>query len=389
MGESLCRGVEARALLRVIHIVESLNRGAVENWLVRMLRHARHRGVEVDWTFYCTVGQPGVLDEEARSLGARVIHSPVPIGRKVQFVRGLRAAMRSGSYDVLHCHHDLLSAVYLLASVGMRLTRRIVHVHNADEDVLTPSRVKQRLLREPLRRVCLSMADRIVGNSGHSLDTFLAGRVRRVNRDIVHHYGVDPTRFERVLADRSACRRQLGLPEGVPILLFAGRVVPEKNPAFVVDVLAELRRLEPRAVAVFAGAGSEERAVRARAREHGLEQSVRLLGWRSDLPEVMSCCDWYILPHPEHRMEGFGIAVLEAQLAGLRMLLSCGVPDDPLLASARFRRLSLSAGPSAWAEAAKDLLTSAAPSRTAVLEELASSSMDMTRALDGLIRLHE
>lgn len=39
--------------LRILHIVESLDRGAVENWLIRMLGHARKRGIGVDWSFYC------------------------------------------------------------------------------------------------------------------------------------------------------------------------------------------------------------------------------------------------------------------------------------------------------------------------------------------------
>jgi glycosyltransferase involved in cell wall biosynthesis len=352
-----------------------------------MLWHARKRGIEIDWTFYCTLGQPGAMDEKARALHARVIHSPVPIVQKAEFVRALRMELRRGEYDVLHCHHDIVSAVYLLAASGMRLRRRIVHVHNADEAVLTPSHLKQRLYREPMRRVCLFMADRIVGISNHTLDTFLAGRTRRPERDSVHYYGVDPAPFENVAADRVGFRRQLGLPQDAFILLFGGRLVPEKNPVFVVDVLANLRCIDP-AVAVFAGAGSLEMEVLARARELGVEDSVRLLGWRNDLPEIMSCSDWFMLPHPEHPMEGFGLAVVEAQLAGLRMLLSCGVPDDPLLPTACFRHLPLSSGAEAWAIAALELLESPAPSRAAALAALRGSPMNMDQALDGLLALH-
>jgi glycosyltransferase involved in cell wall biosynthesis len=374
--------------LKVLHIIEKLERGAVETWLMRMLVHARKREIKVDWTFYCILEQPGVMDDTARALGARVVHSPVPIARKAKFVRTLRTELRRGDYDVLHCHHDIVSAVYLLAASGMKIRRRIVHVHNADEALLTPSRLKQRLYREPMRQVCLFMADRIVGISNHTLDTFLAGRARRPERDSVQYYGLDPTPFENVAADRVGFRRQLGLPQDAFILLFGGRLVPEKNPVFVVDVLANLRCIDPRAVAVFAGAGSLEMEVLARARELGVEDSVRLLGWRNDLPEIMSCSDWFMLPHPEHPMEGFGLAVVEAQLAGLRMLLSRGVPDDPLLPTACFRHLPLSNGAAAWAIAAVELLESPAPSRAAALAALRGSPMNMDQALDGLLALH-
>jgi len=360
----------------------------VENWLVRMLEHARRRGVEADWTFYGALGRPGMLDEKARSLGARVVHTPVPIAWKMAFVRALRAELRHGDYDILHCHHDMVSAIYLLAASGIPIRRRIVHIHNADEAVLTPSRFKQRLYREPMRRINLLMADRIVGISNHTLDTFLGGRARRPERDSVHYYGVDSAPFENVAADRAGFRRQWDLAEDALILLFGGRLVPEKNPLFAVDVLAALRSIEPRAVAVFAGTGAEEQNIWARARELGVEKSVRLLGWRDDLAEIMSSSDWFILPHPEHPMEGFGLAVVEAQLAGLRMLLSRGIADDPLLSTASFRRLPLSAGPEPWARAAMELLDGPAPSRACALAALRESPMNMDRALEGLLGLH-
>jgi glycosyltransferase involved in cell wall biosynthesis len=373
---------------RVLHVIENLNRGAVENWLVRMLRHARRRNVGVDWTFYCSVGQPGEMEGEARALGARVISSPVPLARKVQFIRALRIELQRGSYNVFHCHHDLLSAVYLLAAAGLPIRRRIVHVHNADETVPTPNRFKQCLYRESMRRICLAMADRVIGNSNHTLDTFLAGRSRRPGRDVVHYYGVDSTPFENMTPDRAGFRRQLGLAENALILLFAGRLVPEKNPVFATDVLGELQHMNSQAVAVFAGAGSQEEAVVARARELGIDNSVRLLGWRRDVPEIMGCSDWFILPHPEQPMEGFGLAVVEAQLAGLRMLLSCGIPDDPLLPAASFRRLSLSAGPKAWAGAAVELSHAPTPSRGTALAALRQSPAAMDRALDALVGLY-
>jgi glycosyltransferase involved in cell wall biosynthesis len=353
-----------------------------------MLRIGRERGIAMDWTFYCNLAKAGSLDAQANSLGAKIINSPVPIGQKVRFIEALRNALRCSCYDVLHCHHDLVSGVYLAAALGLPIDRKIVHVHNADESVLTPNPFKRRILRPVLRGICLAAADCIVGISNHTLDSFLAGRTRRRGSDLVHYYGVDSARFERVQCDRAAFRRQFGLADGARLLLFAGRLVPEKNPLFAVDVLAQLHGLDPSVVGLFVGAGSLEGAVRARAEQFGLGAAFRQAGWRDDLPEIMSCCDWFILPHPEHPPEGFGLTVVEAQLAGLRLLLSHGIPDDPLLPRARFRRLALSDGAQFWAKAAMDLMTGPAPSRTDAIADLKGSPMDMERALGGLLALH-
>ena len=166
-------------------------------------------------------------------------------------------------------------------------------------------------------------------------------------------------------------------------------MTPEKNPVFAVDVLAALRRRVPEAVAVFAGAGDLEAAVTARAAELGQTEQVRPIGWRSDIAECdEASATGSSLPHAHAPLEGFGIAVVEAQLAGLRLLLSLGVSDAPLLPGAAVRRLSLDDGAEAWADAAAELSLAPAPSRDAVLGAFQASPMDMDYALADLLSLH-
>lgn len=372
----------------VLHVVENLDRGAVENWLARMFRYGTQCGIELRWTFYSELGRAGALESDLKKLGARIVHSPVPIAAKIPFLRALRRELKAGQYDVLHCHHDLISSMYLVASLGLPIRHRIVQVHNSDESVRTANRWKQACLRPVMRKVCLAGADKIVGISQHTLDMFLNGRKRRCGQDMVHYYGVDPSPFVSARGDRESFRRDLGFPKNSLILLFAGRLVPEKNPLFAVKVLAALKRINSRVVGVFVGDGSLLRSMLERVEELELSGSVRFLGWRDDVPEIMTCCDWFILPRPEWPMEGLGLAVIEAQLSGLRLLLSRGISDDPLLPTACVVRLPLEAGPESWARAAIELLRQATPDREAAVDALARSPFDMDFALRELARLH-
>ena len=378
----------ARPPPKVMHVVSSMDRWAVETWLLRLMAHAVWRGQPLDWTFYCALDQAGARECEAKALGARVVRSPVPIGDKLAFARALRAEVGQGGYDVLHGHHDLVCGVYLAATAGLRVGRRLAHVHNLGESVLTPSPLKQAVLRPVLRRMCLTLADQVVANSEHALVAFLAGHRRDPRRHRVHPIAVDPAPFTAGRVDRAAFRRSLGLAEDAPVLLFAGRIAPEKNPVFAVDVLAALRRRAPAAALVLAGAGSLEAAARARAAELGQSEAVRLIGWRDDVAAIMGACDWFILPTPHRPIEGFGVAVVEAQLAALRLLLSEGVSDAPILPGARWRRLSLNDGAEAWADAAVELWRQPAPSRAAALAALSASPMDLDRALADMLDLH-
>ncbi len=378
---------------RVVHVVESLDVGAVENWLLRMLRAGRTFGTDLDWTFYSVLSRPGRYDDVARELGASVINSPVELDDTWAFVRWMRRALRAGRYDVMHCHHDLVSAVCLAAGTGLGIPRTIVHVHNADMHVPTGSPRKATLLREPMRRLCLAMADRIVGISQHTLETFLHGQPPSPPRDVVLYYGIDTAAFRAPRPDRAELRRSIGLPDDARILLFVGRMVSYKNPAFVVDILSRLSADHPNVYAVFAGSGPLEEEVRLHARATGIEDRVRVLGWRADTVGLMQASDVFVFPRVEDGsevgLEGLGLVVVEAQAAGLRSLLSRGIPDDAIVLREICDTLPLTAGSDAWASAVRAILARPRADPERALEAIERSAFSLEAGFRGLTALHQ
>jgi glycosyltransferase involved in cell wall biosynthesis len=166
-------------------------------------------------------------------------------------------------------------------------------------------------------------------------------------------------------------------------------MVPEKNPLFAVEVFAAMRRSISNIAAVFVGAGSLEKAVVDKTKELNMADHFHMLGWRDDIPEIMTSCDWFILPRPEHPQEGFGIAVVEAQLAGLRLLLSKGIPNDPLLPGSVWSCLPLEEGADRWADEAICLGDFEAPHPAETAVVLGASPFDMARAMEDLLRFYQ
>ena len=377
----------------MIHIVESLDTGAVEGWLLRMLRAGTKLGADLDWTFYTVLQRPGRFDDAARAMGARVINSPIALDEKVGFVRALRRELKRGKYDVLHCHHDVVSAVYLTAAFGLPISRRIVHVHNADLHVPTGNPRKSALLREPMRRICLLFADKIVGISNYTLDNFLSNRTRKSHRDAVLYYGIDTAPYHAPPPCRKALLASLDLPEHARVLLFAGRMVEYKNPVFLVDLLDGIAEEEPDAYAVFAGSGPLEEKVRERAQWLGVEDRVRVLGWRDDTISLMRSADLFVFPRAEKitadiGREGLGLVVVEAQAAGVRSLLSRGIPDDAIVESTLCEVIPLSDGAKAWGDRARDVLAAPGADRAIGLAAVERSDFALEAGFRNLVALH-
>jgi glycosyltransferase involved in cell wall biosynthesis len=384
----LCLFHSAEFTLKVIRIVENLHRGAVESWLVRMFERCSRLRPELKWTFYCALGEPGRWDEKVTRLGGEIIYSPVPFGRTRRFVAELRKVLRAGRFDILHAHHDLLSGFYLLAAAGLPIGLRIVHVHNTDEALPTPSRIKQMLLKEPLRWINRHFADKVVGIADHTLRTFCHGRHPRAGRDEVLYYGCDLSAFQGRPVDRQAFRARLGLAEDARLVLFLGRVVAIKNPLFALDVFRELAAKDPRAVFLVAGDGPLRGEVERRARDCGIEARVRVMGWCDTPAEVMGSCDLFLFPRSEHNVEGFGLAVLEAQAAGLPVLVSNGVSREVALPPGRFEQLPLAAGAAAWADRSGALLAESRPAGERCLAWLRDSAFSVENGARNLLSLY-
>jgi glycosyltransferase involved in cell wall biosynthesis len=100
------------------------------------------------------------------------------------------------------------------------------------------------------------------------------------------------------------------------VIGFVGRLWEQKHPQALVPTLVELLRqfpdLDP--VLLVAGDGPLREHVVGMAKAHGVEKRVRLLGWRTDVPAVMSAADVVYLPS---LWEGLPRTLIEAACLGI------------------------------------------------------------------------
>jgi glycosyltransferase involved in cell wall biosynthesis len=118
--------------------------------------------------------------------------------------------------------------------------------------------------------------------------------------------------------DRAAVRAELGIADSTLVLVTAGHVQEWKGQALAVEAGAELARRGLDFTWLLCGTEIEPAyvaALRARIAELGLQQRVRLLGERRDLPDVFAAAD--LAAHTSIHPEPFGLVVLEAMVQGL------------------------------------------------------------------------
>lgn len=90
---------------------------------------------------------------------------------------------------------------------------------------------------------------------------------------------VDLKKFTYSSAVRDDVRKELNL-ENKFVVGHVGNFVYQKNHYFLIDIFEELKRKCPEAVLLLLGRGERFETVEKRIKEKGLEDSVRLLGFR-------------------------------------------------------------------------------------------------------------
>ncbi len=297
----------------VLHVVPASRSNP---WLADAIRagdSARWRQVVV------SVAPAGELQREmagnaasAHALGANTrAHYPVAAVRLTRLVRHQRV-------DLIHAH---LFDANILAAGARRLAAQVPLVITRHEP---PDFIRMAPVAGWKRRAYLSIdgaltrsAAAVIAPSARTEDELIrlgvpAGRIHRIP------LGLDLARIARADEAGTSIRGVLGL-EGRACVGVFGRMSWEKSVDTALRAWPAVLAARPDAVLVLAGDGPQRNALAHLARELGTERSVRFVGWRDDVPALMSAMD--VVLHTS-RTESTGMVLIEALVRGRPLVVT-------------------------------------------------------------------
>lgn len=369
--------MRAGAAKRILHIKPGgWGTGGVEAFLMSMFENVDRSRVVFDVLTIVHSEEPGTVDERLEELGGRrYICVEARRGPTLSKLRPLLVTfglVRRNGYDTVHIHtgspfHGLYAWVARWAGAStVILHSHVTQRRNLPRPVGTI--VEATLGPAPTHRFACSTA------AGQALFPKWSQAAVKVVRN-----GIDIDSFRLEPATRSRLRAELGIADGQLAVGHVGRFSWEKNHELLVRAFGELAAAspEPRPVLVCVGDGEDRPAIEELADQLGIASSVRFVGLRHDIADLLAAVDVFVLP--SHN-EGLGIAGIEAQAAGLPCVFSTGVPAEvDVIGNNTF--LPTTASPQEWAAAIREAATRP---RADNLEKVRSAGYDASLSAKDL-----
>lgn len=374
--------------MRVLHIISSLGAGGAEQSLAEMLPMFSESGVES--ALVClSRAHEGVHDRVVSSgYGVRVVGT----ARATALPR-IRRAIKDFRPDVVHTTISEANMLGRIAAAGLpcRVMSSLVNTTYDGVRMADPGINRHKL-------AAAKAVDRFTAR--HMTDHFHA--ISEAVRDsAVTHLGISPDRVTVVergrdlarLGEPSAARRRaardaLGLPEEAEVVLNIGRQDYQKDHATLLEAVAKLAPRRPRLVLLQAGRdGKATPEVRRLASEMSLGDRVRLLGFRSDVGDLLAAADVFAFPSI---YEGLGGSVLEAMAMRVPIVVTAVPALEEVVESGRGARVVPVGDASALAEAIDGLLEDrAAAAETAMrARQIFMERFTLQRSAERMVGLY-
>ncbi|RRG08371.1 MAG: glycosyltransferase family 1 protein [Lactobacillus sp.] len=316
-------------LIRVLQLTDSINRS---DGRTQVVMNVYRRIDKSQFQFDFTTGKyhDDNFKDEIEALGGKIY--TLKEYEKFDFFKirkFINKILTENSYDIVHYHASSIWGEGIKVAKRLNVPVRIMHAHN---DVFGGDRMKS------ARNYLFSL-----GILRDATDFFScsnkAGNAIFGTRDFtVFHNAIDIEKFRFNSDKRKKIRQEFSIGDNVFLMGQVGRLSAEKNQEFSIKLLSKLKLKKKSIKLLIIGEGSRYDHLKEFTKKFGVENNVIFTGQRTDVNDLYSALDVLILPS---QFEGLPVTTIEAQSAGLPVLMSDNITKEAGIINCDFLSLDL------------------------------------------------
>jgi len=295
--------------VKKIRVLEMIDDASIGGGQVHVLMLAKHLSRETFEVSIACAGQ-GFLADEARELGIEVI--PVSMDNRIRFktFRDVIRIFRTSDFDIVHTHGGTAGFWGRIGSLFAGKPIGRIHsyhgMHYLTKNYSFPRRLRM------MDQLLLSLTDKVICVCLSDYRKGLAAGIVSKKKGVIIHYGIEKERFQ-TSGHREALRNKYGLDESDLIFGNVGRLHVQKGQRYLLEAFQLVKNRHSHTRLWIIGEGELKDELEKLSQDLGIHESVHFLGARTDVHELLSAIDIFILPS---LWEGQPISIMEAGAAG-------------------------------------------------------------------------
>lgn len=297
-------------MIRVLNVISDTNIGGAGRVILNYLRYSDRERFQT----WVALPRGSLLKPPLEESGAGVLEVEGMADRSYhpEDVKRLRALMGEWRPDIVHTHGCLSGRI---AAKG----RRIPAVYSRHSAFPVPARLKYPPGRWVNKFVNEHYADRIIAVSPAARDNLTQGGISPEKITVVMNGAAPVPRTSP--GEQEALKAELSIPARHTVFGILARLEPYKGHLDLVEAVRLLRERGREDFTVLAaGTGPFAGTLAQAVRERGVEDKLRLLGFRSDVAALLSILDVQL--NCSYGTEATSMALLEGMSLGLPTIAS-------------------------------------------------------------------
>ena len=281
------------------------------------------RQLNIDFTIVSNMDHADkkLYEEDCKTYGIRAEHIDCdrnPLAKKNYTLakKQLLDLMMREKYDVIHCNTPIGGVLGRICAKEAKVPYVIYQAHGFHFWKGAP--LKNWICYYPVERILAHYTNLLITINNEDYTRAQKFRLKKGGQVVkVPGVGVDVKKFSGTVVDVGEKRKELGIPEDATIFMTVCELIPRKNVDTVIKAFKKAK-IE-NSYLIVCGDGQYKGKLQSLIDRENLGKTVQLLGFRSDIAELLHAADVFVFPT---KQEGLPGALMEAMASGLPCIAS-------------------------------------------------------------------
>ena len=312
--------------IKVLHVLNVLENGGIESFLFFFLSTFDKSIFSFEILVY---NNDDTYYEMFENIGVKIHVCPIEKNKisKLHSRRKFKKALyKKEKYDIVHVHTGVPSFSFSGGIEKKYIKVRFFHCHNSYRKTSIINKIAIWLAKKRIS----SNYTNFIAVSKKAAEWGFTKRIVKNNNYLYLTDGIVFDNFSFDTNKRITTRQLIGVENNTILMGNIGRLTEQKNQAFLIDLLYELRKNSINCKLLIVGSGHLDKELKSKVSFLNLDDYVIFYGQTQDVQAVLSAMDVFVFPSIH---EGLGIVAIEAQANGLPVIESLNVPPETIISN--------------------------------------------------------